>query len=258
MTQGRNLKPGRMAERTRRLHVCPKGVGFDLDGTLVDTAPEIHQAINQSLMDHQLSLISIDHCRALIGRGTVSLVESIAWTSNDRDRSSVWKTYQVYYEQILLRSRLFPGVERLLTTLVKRGVELIVVTNKPQDQSERILAHLCPSVSFARVLGAREGHALKPSQDLANELDELGWGGDSWAFVGDTQIDMEFAKRARMIPCAAAWGYRGRAELMMANPTLCASSPAELMAQLRCQQPTVTDSHAAPSIPLDEHRRSSP
>ena len=203
---------------------------FDLDGTLVDTAPELTQAFNHSLQRNGLEPVTLAQCRGLIGAGVEGLVGQLLPHLSTELRRGVLGDYQrIYNEHYVLGSQLFTGMAPILDRLSNAGIPIWVVTNKPHAQALELVRHRCARWPQLVVLGAAPHRPLKPDRQLALEIHARGLRGTNCLFVGDTPIDIEFARNAGFRSCAVTWGYRTREQLAAAQPDYVLDSAQELL-----------------------------
>jgi 2-phosphoglycolate phosphatase len=206
---------------------------FDLDGTLVDTAPELTGAFNHSLQLNGLEPVTLEQCRGSIGAGVEGLVGQLLPHLSSEVRHAVLSDYQrVYNQHYLLGSQLFPGLAPILDRLSHADVPLWVVTNKPHAQAVELVRHVCAKWPQIVVLGAAPQRPLKPDPRLALEIHSRGIRGRGCLFVGDTPIDIEFARNAGFQSCAVTWGYRTAEQLAASHPDYSLDSAQELLALL--------------------------
>lgn len=181
-------------------------VGFDLDGTLLDTHADLGVALNHALSLAGRSPVPAEQVRDLIGGGARLLLErGLAITGGplpEPDMQSLHRSLIDHYrENIAVHSRLFPGGEAMLAALEGRGVKIAVVTNKLESLAVRLLDELGLSSRLAAIIGGDTlgpGRA-KPAPDLLHEMIARLGGGDG-AYVGDTTYDTR-AARAAGLPC---------------------------------------------------------
>ncbi|NTV81379.1 MAG: HAD family hydrolase, partial [Candidatus Aminicenantes bacterium] len=127
-------------------------------------------------------------------------------------------------------SRPYPGVIDLLAELARRGVKTAVLSNKSDIYTSRMTDALLPGHRFDSVRGARPGVPLKPDPSPALAIAaELGVRAASCAFVGDTNIDMETARAAAMLPVGALWGFRTADELRQSGAAVLIATPPDLL-----------------------------
>jgi phosphoglycolate phosphatase len=184
---------------------------FDLDGTLVDTAPDLIATLNVILGAEGLPAVPDDEARGLIGHGARRMLErglAIAGrTAGDMDR--LYRNFIACYENHLAdRSRPFPGVEAALDTLAERGCTFAVCTNKLESLSVRLLTSLGLAGRFVAICGQDTFGVPKPNpQALLRTLRRAGGSLDSAVMVGDSVIDIATAKAALMPVVAVDFGY---------------------------------------------------
>ena len=189
-------------------------VGFDLDGTLLDTHLDLAAAVNHALGLAGRRRLEPDATRMLIGGGTAKMLERALALTGDSVDDDTFATLrdalvEYYEDHIAVHTRLFPGGDAMLTALAERGVKCALVTNKLEHLAVKLLAALGLSSRFAVVIGGDTlgpGRA-KPAPDLLFEMLRRCGGGESRAlraaYVGDTSFDTRAAQAAGM-PCVLA------------------------------------------------------
>ena len=180
-------------------------VGFDLDGTLLDTHQDLGMAVNHALALAGRPAEPLPTMRDLIGGGARKMLERALAKDGalpDDEFRAVYKELLTFYEaNIAVHTRLFPGGEAMLDALAAQGTRLAVVTNKFEALARRVLDELGLSDRFFTVIGGDTmgpGRA-KPAPDQLLEMIRRG-GGGSAAYVGDTSYDTRGAKAAGL-PC---------------------------------------------------------
>jgi phosphoglycolate phosphatase len=183
---------------------------FDLDGTLVDSAADIAEALNRTLEDWQLSRVPEATVLTWIGDGVRRLVEQ-AFTAarSDIDLDRVMPGFMRHYEACLLRSpRLYDGVVPALEALRARNVTLAICTNKPSAMVAPLLAHLGVQDFFAMVLGGDSLPERKPSGvPLRHIAAAFGVATTAALMVGDSITDYRAAVDAGMPVALVRYGY---------------------------------------------------
>jgi phosphoglycolate phosphatase len=186
---------------------------FDLDGTLVDTAPDLLGALNHVLSGAGLPPVSMDVVASLIGHGARSMMErgfachGTVLSEAEMDRAfGIFLTY--YMENIAVGSRPFERATEALDTLLDQGAVLAVCTNKRQALSERLLDELGLSPRFRAVLGADRASAPKPDASHVLETISAARGEVSRSlFVGDSLTDARAARNAGLPFVFTSFGY---------------------------------------------------
>jgi phosphoglycolate phosphatase len=196
----------RNAHPTRR----PRGVIFDLDGTLADSLDDIAAAMNRTLEARGFPRHPVSAYRSFVGDGLRKLVERALPPGAEGAREAVLATYQAdYAEHMLDATRLFPGIPPVLDALASAGVPVAVLSNKLDVPTRQLVDALCGRWAFRAVVGERPGVPRKPDPTSALALaDALGAPPESVAFVGDTGVDMLTARAASMRPVGVLWGFR--------------------------------------------------
>jgi phosphoglycolate phosphatase len=184
---------------------------FDLDGTLVDTAPDLIATLNALLSREGLPALPDDEARGLIGHGARRMLErgfAIAGPTG-YDIDGLFRDFIAYYsDHIADRSLPFPGVEAALDTLAERGCTFAVCTNKLESLSVRLLTSLGLAGRFATICGQDTFGVQKPDpQALLGTLRRAGGSLDSAIMVGDSLTDIATAKAAQMPVVAVDFGY---------------------------------------------------
>jgi phosphoglycolate phosphatase len=188
-------------------------VVFDLDGTLVDTAPDLVDTLNTILSREGLPAAPFAAARAMIGGGARRMLESgllaagRAFMPADVDR--LFQDFLAYYEaHIADRSRPFPDVEPALDRLAGEGFLLAVCTNKIERLSRRLLDSLHLLHRFSAVCGQDTFGIQKPDPELLRRtIDRAGGTLEHAVMVGDSATDIHVARGARVPVIAVDFGY---------------------------------------------------
>ncbi len=191
---------------------------FDLDGTLIETAPEIADAVNDTLAQFGLHAVTQTQVRDWIGHGTrellISALAERRQTTTDAVRHSadfptIEAAFAAHYQQRCgTRSQLYPQVRETLLVLKDAGVKLAVVTNKEGRYTRTVLdAHqLAPM--FHRVISGDTLPVKKPHPAAVLDcLDRFGVKAERALFVGDSSIDVATARNAGVAVWALPYGY---------------------------------------------------
>jgi phosphoglycolate phosphatase len=212
-----------------------EAVLFDLDGTLVDTLPDITWCLNQVLLEHGCPALTTEIVCGYIGGGTTAMIERVATQFGVADALAMHQRYVALYQNNLVQfSRPFSGVLELLEGCRRLEVPLAIVTNKADKMARQVADALLPQNTFGTILGHRAGRALKPQPDVAWEAARrLSVDPHHCLFVGDTEIDLQTARAAGMHSAAVTWGYGLTPDLQAQAPNLCCEHPAELLRSLR-------------------------
>lgn len=188
-------------------------VGFDLDGTLADTAPDLTAALNHALGELGRPAIPAESVRHMVGHGARALLRKGLAANGATDEALVDRGFPImiarYEAHIADASRPFPGVEAALDELAARGVTLAICTNKLERLARRFVEEMGWSTRFAAIVGGDTTPESKPDPAPLREMIRLA-GGGSAAFVGDSISDTG-AARAAGVPCVAlSFGFSDR------------------------------------------------
>lgn len=187
---------------------------FDLDGTLVETAPDLHAALNHTLDHKGLGPVTLETIRMMIGDGAKAMIrKGLAYHDAPIDYAEIeadlWPIFLDYYAANITRHSLpFETSVSCLSGLSASGATLAVCTNKAQGLAEQVLAGLDLDPYFAAIVGGDELPVKKP--DAAHLLETVARsGGDPSRaiMVGDSQTDEKAARNAGLPFVFVSFGY---------------------------------------------------
>jgi phosphoglycolate phosphatase len=186
---------------------------FDLDGTLVDTAPDLLGATNAVMAAQHLPLIPPETLRHMVGFGARSLIEqameAVGRVLSPQELPPLLDIFMAHYRaHIADGSVLFPGVRETLTALKASGARLAVLTNKPQELADQLLPAIGIRDFFAEVYGAGRMSYVKPDARIFHDVVRDIGGADGGAvMIGDSITDLNTARAAKA-PCILfSYGY---------------------------------------------------
>jgi len=186
---------------------------FDLDGTLIDTAPDLVDTLNLILARHDVPAVAFDDARTMIGAGVKSLLQRALASKGlqfppDRIDALFAEYLEFYGEHIADRSRPYPGLTGALDALAARGCRFAVCTNKLEGLSVRLLDALGLSSRFVAICGQDTFAMRKPDPDMLR-LTIARAGGDTGhaIMVGDSMTDVATARAAAVPVVAVDFGY---------------------------------------------------
>lgn len=181
---------------------------FDLDGTLVDSAADIHQAVNVVLAENGLPALGADAVRNMVGNGVPVLIDRvIAAVGVDPAVHRGWLSrFMVVYEGTTALTQPYSGVEAALQSLSQAGHALALCTNKPTGPTLAILRALGWQDRFAAIICGDSLPSRKPDPAMLNEAARLT--GHPAIFVGDSEVDEATAQAAGMDFLLYTQGYR--------------------------------------------------
>lgn len=188
-------------------------VVFDIDGTLVDTAPDLTNALNHVLMARGLAPVPGETVRSTAGLGARAMIEEgLRQIGADGDVDEMLADFLVHYEaNIAVESRLFPGALAALDQLASAGARLAVCTNKREHLILRLLAELGLEDRFHGVAGRDTFPVAKPDPAHLTGAIALAGGEPAKAvMVGDSEVDVRAAKGAGVPIVVVSFGYAPR------------------------------------------------
>lgn len=209
-----------------------KAIVFDLDGTLLDTVPDIAAALNRALAACGLPTHDQKTVETFLGNGIRDAVMKAAPANTPDD--TIERVLDLYRDDYAAhcteKTTLYGGVREMVNGFAARGLKLAVLSNKTEKTAQKIIAHFFPEGQFSAVFGRVPERPLKPHVDAAKPvLDITGLSPHEIAYVGDSNTDILFAKAVGMLPVATPWGYRSRAELIKAGAELIAENALDLL-----------------------------
>jgi phosphoglycolate phosphatase len=190
------------------------GIAFDLDGTLVDSTPDLLTAINAVLLKHNLPLSDHRENLSLAGDGLDAMFartieRRIPFVLREQKEQLCSEMLFLYSEEPAKLTVPFPGIPSLLVAIQAQGIPMCVISNKLVALTQKILHISFPSVSFSRVYGIDSGFAPKPDASSLLDFKSSLPVGEKLTYVGDTEIDYKTAHGVADRICLVTWGYKG-------------------------------------------------
>ncbi len=210
------------------------GIVFDLDGTLLYTLRDLADSVNAALRDLSLPPHPLERFNAFVGNGARMLCRRALGGAEDTDPrvDRLLQGFRTYYASYRTRTtRPYPGIPEALAALQARGVQMAILSNKPQEDTQAVAERYFPQVRFAAVVGQSAQVPPKPDPAGAGAvLSALGLPRQQVCYLGDSDVDMLTARNAGLLALGACWGFRGAEELKAAGADRLLSSPEELPA----------------------------
>lgn len=195
---------------------------FDLDGTLVDSALDIHRSLNMALTDLGLPQVSVTQVRNWVGRGASRLVACVLQgrpQATALHEPVLTRFMQHYQTHVCVDSVLYPGVRECLEQAQAQRLYLACITNKPYAPARQLLEALDLSVYFPLMLGGDSLEHKKPHpQPLQHALAYFGLAAHQALMVGDSRNDVEAAHAAGMRCVAVPYGYNHGEDIRLCGP----------------------------------------
>jgi phosphoglycolate phosphatase len=189
----------------------PRAIVFDLDGTLIDSLPDITSALNETIARHGLPPFDQPTVKEMIGGGVAQLLKHAftAHGAQDRDAAQAVEHFlAIYGNRCTAGTRLYDGAFELLHSLHVKGVKLAICTNKPQNITDSILDGLGIAHFFGAAIGERAGQPVKPAAGpLRLALEQLGMEAAGAVMVGDSAADVGTARACGVPVVLVSFGY---------------------------------------------------
>lgn len=191
---------------------------FDLDGTLVDTRLDLATAVNHALQQLGRAPLPLPVLTGFVGDGARTLVARALGNPETNDLETALRFFRAYYaEHLVDHSRLYDGVLETLQHF--RHKKKALLSNKPQEFTEPLLARLDLSKFFDVIVGARPDLKLKPDpQPVHFILEQLGIPATGAMIIGDGENDVLAGKAAGITTCAVTYGIRPPEKLLPLQP----------------------------------------
>ncbi|MBQ9734379.1 MAG: HAD family hydrolase [Clostridia bacterium] len=209
-----------------------KAVIFDLDGTLIDSLPDIFEHVNITLEKYGAPKKDKSLIRQYIGNGARNLIlRSFDHKIESERADEILAFYnKSYTESDSPKTQLFSGIKEVLLELKKRGYKLGILTNKPQLTTDDVYKTYLSEIGFDAVVGYSAGRKIKPDPEaLFDMLKGLDVSIENAYFVGDGETDVEVAINAKVNGIAVLWGYRDKDQLLLAGAKAFADKPSDLL-----------------------------
>jgi len=208
-----------------------KAIIFDLDGTLVDSYPGIHQSLNEMLRALNLPEVDLETVKRRVGRGIFNLMqESVPPDLVPRALELFRRSYDQTH---LSGTSILPGVKETLEALKRRQIRMAIASNKPAEFTRNILKHLKIDSFFAAVAGPEGEIRPKPHPSMLDFLmKSMGVDPQETLYAGDMTLDSETARNAGATLALIATGGHTKEELESVRPDYLFSSMNELVKEV--------------------------
>jgi N-acetyl-D-muramate 6-phosphate phosphatase len=186
-----------------------RAILFDLDGTLLDTAPEMVETLNALRAEEGLPPLPFEAVRSSVSHGSTRLV-NLGFPDADPQRFAVLQRHflEIYRAGLGRKTRLFTGMDSVLDGLESRELQVGIVTNKPAWLTEPLLEQLALRERFACVVSGDTVSERKPHPlPMLHAAKLAGVAADACLYVGDAERDVQAAHAAGMPALVATYGY---------------------------------------------------
>jgi phosphoglycolate phosphatase len=191
----------------------PHAVVFDLDGTLIDSVPDVAVSLNFALERTGAEALSLESVKSMVGQGAAAMIKkalALIEYPHDQDHCDrVLKRFVAWYSAHPCdHSSVYPGVLEVLDGLRAEGVNMGICTNKPLATTTPVLSALNMQDYFSAVLcGDQVAHQKPDKRHVFKTLEKMGAEPDKAILVGDSANDIVAAQNAGLPSVAVAWGY---------------------------------------------------
>jgi phosphoglycolate phosphatase len=192
---------------------------FDLDGTLIDSRLDLANSANAARAFMGMGPIPNETVYSYVGNGAPMLIRRVLGpgASEDDIAKSLEFFIHYYHDHRLDFTVLYPGVRESLDSLAAGGVRMAVLTNKPVRISHLIVEGLNVAHHFGSVYGGNSFPEKKPSPvGILKLMDEFGTAPERTLMVGDSSVDIETARNAKVVACGVTYGFQP--ETLRATP----------------------------------------
>jgi phosphoglycolate phosphatase len=206
---------------------------FDLDGTLVDTIADIAAAMNHALVKHGYPARDEAAYRLLVGNGIRRLAyDALPETAQNDSFAAIvsGEALRYYAEHPADYAKPYPGMAAVISELKRQKVKTAVLSNKPDEITQLVIAKLFNAELFDCVTGERPGVARKPDPESSWEvLAAMDRTPRQTMLVGDSEVDMETAQNIGCLPVGVSWGFRTVDTIEKAGAALIVNRPEEIL-----------------------------
>ena len=207
---------------------------FDLDGTLTNTLESMTYSVNLTLEEMGLSKITKDQCRLFVGNGARLLIEKSLKAAGDTDASRIEEGMEIY-GRIFDRNCTYhvtpyEGIPEMLKALKDKGIQLAVLSNKPDRQTVKVVKAIFGEELFDYAQGQKEGIRRKPEPDgVWYLMEQMHVSKEECLYIGDSEVDAATGRNAGLKTIGVLWGFRDRKTLETAGVDDLIDRPDELL-----------------------------
>lgn len=206
-------------------------IAYDLDGTLVDAFEDIWLGVNVALREHGLPELPYPTVRSYVGDGARMLIRRCVGEAHQDRFEEVYQFYRRYYEAHPVdRARPYPGALETLERLRGLGLRQAILTNKPDEVTRQICAHMGLAARLDGIWGERPGSPRKPeAQSLQLVLEHFAVEPSECLFVGDGPADLAVGRVTGAPVAAVSYGLLSRSQWEKMQPAAIIDTLPELL-----------------------------
>ena len=207
---------------------------FDLDGTLTNTLESMTYSVNLTREEMGLSKITKDQCRLFVGNGARVLMEKSLKAAGDKDASRIEEGMEIYgriFDQnCTYHVTPYEGIPEMLKALKDKGIQLAVLSNKPDRQTVKVVKAIFGEELFDYAQGQKEGIRRKPEPDgVWYLMEQMHVSKEECLYIGDSEVDAATGRNAGLKTIGVLWGFRDRKTLETAGADDLIDRPDELL-----------------------------
>lgn len=208
-----------------------KLVIFDLDGTLIDSFPDVYKSFNNVLLNYDYPTKSSDFIRSLLGKNLFDIVSKLINTTQEDSINDFSKSYINEYANLIeIETKKYEGIDLLLKLLKKHDIKVVINTNKEQSLAEKYVNRLFNEFSFDEIIGYDVSRPSKPDPYAVNEiLRKFQLHKKDVIYIGDSLSDFKTSFNADVDFVLVTWGYGNYEELMSISNIKITNSVNELI-----------------------------
>ena len=201
---------------------------FDLDGTLLDTLPDLTDAVNYAMTQLCFPIRSIDEVLGFVGNGIRKTIERSVPPNVSQEQIEQALTFfrEYYFSHLTVKTKPFGGIMELLRTLHGRGIKMGIASNKADFAVQQLNNHFFSGFGMI-ALGESPTIPRKPAPDMVAQLCQR-LNSKNVLYVGDSDTDVQTAINAGLDQISVLWGYRSQQQLEQAGAERFIEKPSEI------------------------------
>ncbi len=210
-----------------------KAVVFDLDGTILNTLEDLKNSVNYAITKYGYKEITLAQAKSYIGNGIRNLIERSIYPNTLYLEEAFLEFQQHYYRNCNNYTKPYDGIYDVIDYLKGNNIKLGVVSNKKYDMLNLLVkAHF--NDSFIHIIGDGEGIKRKPEPDGLLEIARrLNINANEMCYIGDSDVDVKTCHKCECMGIFVDYGFRDKDVLLSAGAEIIASSPKELLEELK-------------------------
>lgn len=203
---------------------------FDMDGTFVNSIGDISDAMNRSLMRMGYATYGENEYRRMVGDGMRVLCERALPINDENELERLISLYKEdYLNNCCVKTVPYDGMVDLVCKLKAKGIRTVILSNKPHGQVQEIASKLFEKDLFDEVIGQTDAFPPKPEpSSLFHIMKKYNVLPQNTVYIGDSDVDVIFGKKAGVRTVGVEWGFRGREELINAGADVVVKNAEEL------------------------------